>query len=178
MSNRERWVVYPLIFFAFLMGARDKFFPPEQLACTAVTCKRLTIVASDGKPAVRIAATEDDAGMIAVYACRLDPALPGTLPPDPNEPRRALGHEAIQLSANKDGGFMRVMGTQIDSDLYVGHNADGRFSGYTAVDDRGEYLKPDRADSAARSSSQVWGVTRAWKRRIDRDTSTSAAGLD
>ena len=163
MSNRERWVVYPLIFFSFLLAARDKFIPPEKLTCNEVTCNRLTIVASDGKPAVRVTSTEDDAGMIAVYACRLDPRLPGAAPADRRVRRRPLGHQALQLSANQDGGFVRVMGTRLGSDLYVGHNADAQFSGYAAVDENGEYLKPESNRSGEHSAPPIWGLTRAWE---------------
>lgn len=174
MSNRERWVVYPLIFFAFLMGARDKFYPLEDVACTTVTCNQLTIVASDGEPAVRITTTEDDAGVITVYACRLDPRLPGELIKS-DERRRKLGHQAIELSANKDGGFMRVLGTRYGSDLYVGHNSDARFSGYAAVDQNGELLTNEGYSQAEQPSRPLWGLTRAWEdppESQDRSTST------
>jgi hypothetical protein len=158
MSNRERWIVYPLIFFAFLMGARDKFLPPEHVSCEDVVCNRLTVVGSEGKPAVRIRATEDDAGLITVSACRLDPDLPGTPPADIDQPRRALGYEAIELSANRDGGFVRVIGTRVGTDLYVGHNRDAQVSGYVAVDEQGEFLRPSGADQLP----QIWGLTRPW----------------
>ncbi len=38
MSERERWVVYPLLFFSMALGLRDKVAPPEKIVTSHLLC--------------------------------------------------------------------------------------------------------------------------------------------
>jgi hypothetical protein len=43
MSQRERWIVYPLLFLALGTALRDKFYPPHELAAENIRCQNLLV---------------------------------------------------------------------------------------------------------------------------------------
>jgi hypothetical protein len=57
MSSRERWIVYPLLFFAFCLGARDQFvfLRPTEQTLNRLDCQVLQAELIDGR---RIVASE------------------------------------------------------------------------------------------------------------------------
>jgi hypothetical protein len=46
MTERERWIVYPLLFLALGAGLRDKLF--DQTRTKSIECQDLTVAAEDG----------------------------------------------------------------------------------------------------------------------------------
>src|SRR5947207_15694936 len=46
MNERERWIVYPLLFLALGAGLRDKLF--DQTRTKSIECQDLTVAAEDG----------------------------------------------------------------------------------------------------------------------------------
>ncbi len=44
MSQRERWVVYPLLFLALGLALRDKLVPPRSLTAGVVLCDHLEVL--------------------------------------------------------------------------------------------------------------------------------------
>jgi hypothetical protein len=55
MTERERWIVYPLLFLALGAGLRDKLF--DQTRSKSIECQELTVSAEDrgGHPAMPLA---------------------------------------------------------------------------------------------------------------------------
>ncbi len=44
MSQRERWIVYPLLFLALGIAVRDKLIPPERLDVGLLRCDQLEVL--------------------------------------------------------------------------------------------------------------------------------------
>lgn len=55
MTERERWIVYPLLFLALGAGLRDKLF--DQTRSKSIECQELTVSAEEraGRPAIPLA---------------------------------------------------------------------------------------------------------------------------
>ncbi len=176
MSTRERWVVYPLLLFAFLLAARDTIIPRDRIQCSTIACQQMTIQSSDGKSAIRLTTTEDDAGLIVVHGCRLDPSLPGSELASKDEFRH-WGDTAVRLSGDENGGFIEVRGAQPGSDLFIGHDGQQRFSGLAARNKDGEYVAPS-SDANASGSKSIWGAIHKWtapKAAADKSTTSNSA---
>ncbi len=78
MTNRERWIVYPLLFLTLGLVMRDKVAPPSprfmqpgmnalSVRCMHLECQDLTIAGPDGEKRVRIGVTPTQAGQMEVY---------------------------------------------------------------------------------------------------------------
>ena len=68
MSNRERWVVYPLLFFAILLAARDDILPPFETNCERIVCSELFVRSPGGETLVSIgSSTKADDGVIFIH---------------------------------------------------------------------------------------------------------------
>ncbi len=50
MSNRERWILYPLIFFSLMLGLRATYLDPLQFRCREIECQSLTVESINGAP--------------------------------------------------------------------------------------------------------------------------------
>lgn len=62
MSERERWIVYPLLFLALGAGLRDKLL--KQTTADQVVCKRLVVIDDAGKPTAALAGADLQVGRI------------------------------------------------------------------------------------------------------------------
>ncbi len=93
MSDRERWIVYPLLFLAIGMSWHDKIAPNKR-----VLTHDLVVVNDEGQPVVRIRATPDGDG--AVQVMRKD-----------REFELTLGHEntvsSLFIETNSRNGIRR-----------------------------------------------------------------------
>ena len=72
MSQRERWIVYPLLFFAFTLAMRDQWPTTTEVPeFDVVSCRHLIIRDAQGRPAVDLSAQnggpQDGSGVIVVY---------------------------------------------------------------------------------------------------------------
>lgn len=43
MSNRERWIVYPLLFYALVMGFKATYQDPLEFRCRTIECQQLNV---------------------------------------------------------------------------------------------------------------------------------------
>lgn len=43
MSNRERWIVYPLLFYALVMGFKATYRDPLEFRCRTIECHQLNV---------------------------------------------------------------------------------------------------------------------------------------
>ena len=78
MTNRERWIVYPLLFLTLGLGMRDKVAPPSptfmrpgmnalNIRCVRLECQDLTVTGQNGEKRVRMGVTRNQAGQMEVY---------------------------------------------------------------------------------------------------------------
>jgi hypothetical protein len=78
MTNRERWIVYPLLFLTLGLSMRDKVAPPSprfmrpginatNVRCVHLQCQDLTVTGPNGKKRVRMGVTPSQAGQMEVY---------------------------------------------------------------------------------------------------------------
>jgi hypothetical protein len=78
MTNRERWIVYPLLFLTLGLGMRDKVAPPSprfmrpglnalNVRCAHLDCQDLTITGPSGEKRVRMGVTPNQAGQMEIY---------------------------------------------------------------------------------------------------------------
>lgn len=76
MSNRERWVVYPLLFFSILLAARDDINPPYVTKCEQLVCSKIFVKSPGGETLVSIGGNEAfDDGVVFVYGNGDVPAI-------------------------------------------------------------------------------------------------------
>ena len=59
MSDRERWIVYPLLFMTLGLSLRDRIAGEsvQKLSIDEVVCNQLEVVSSDGRPQIRLSVT-------------------------------------------------------------------------------------------------------------------------
>ena len=88
MSSRERWIIYPLLFFAFCLGARDQFTflrptssEVPRLECQVIDAERINckrMVASEGISTNRIE-SEQESRPVEIDSLRLDELAAGQI---------------------------------------------------------------------------------------------------
>ena len=78
MTNRERWIVYPLLFLTLGLGIRDQVAPPSprfmrpgmnamSIRCVHLECQDLTVTGPKGEKRIRMGITPNRAGQVEVY---------------------------------------------------------------------------------------------------------------
>lgn len=76
MSNRERWIIYPLLFMTLGITIRGRLFLPkartpgvkvEQVDALDVQCRSLTVTDADGATRLQIGVTSSNAGQLEIY---------------------------------------------------------------------------------------------------------------
>jgi hypothetical protein len=50
MTNRERWIVYPLLFYALAMGFKATYQDPLEFRCRTIECQDLIVKFINGTP--------------------------------------------------------------------------------------------------------------------------------
>ncbi len=150
MIERERWIIYPLLFFALLLAARDRIAPPDPLECGVVQCNELRVKTLDGKDLVRLGGSLDS-GVVIVYG------------PQPTSPVVSLDEPAnahlLELGTSEGGGYVTAYGPQFVPTLRLGHYQPLGLSGLIAMKSSDQ---PEPADSP--SDKSLWGATIRWPR--------------
>ncbi len=76
MSNRERWIIYPLLFMTLGITIRGRLFLPkartpgvkvEQVDAVDIQCRSLTVTDADGATRLQIGVTSSNAGQLEIY---------------------------------------------------------------------------------------------------------------
>lgn len=76
MSNRERWIIYPLLFMTLGITIRSRLFLPkartpgvkvEQVDAVDIQCRSLTVTDADGATRLQIGVTSSNAGQLEIY---------------------------------------------------------------------------------------------------------------
>jgi hypothetical protein len=68
MSERERWIVYPLLFLILGIALRDKFGTAKELRAQRVICEKLVVLNKDAEPQVVLDSTEAGGVIRAISA--------------------------------------------------------------------------------------------------------------
>jgi hypothetical protein len=113
MSDRERWIVYPLLFLAIGMSLREKIPPTKR-----VVTKKFVVVDDNDLPVVEIGATDDGRGRIQMRQGALV-VVNGHDVPVAEMSATAEGSGEIRLNRG-DRGISLVLGHERnESGLYV-----------------------------------------------------------
>lgn len=143
MSDRERWVIYPLLLFAISPTLKDIVQQPTELKTRVVECNQLTVKSFDGKPWVQINgayknAGKKNAGMVVLYGANEKPAV--VLDTDEHgalgivETRNADGDRVALMGANPGGGMLQLVGQESQTSLIVGYQKELQLAGLLAID--------------------------------------------
>jgi hypothetical protein len=73
MSSRERWIVYPLIFFALGTVLKDKI--TSVLDVRSLDCQELTVATHDGEPRIRMQCLNNRAAQIEMLGQNGNPQM-------------------------------------------------------------------------------------------------------
>ena len=109
MSDRERWIVYPLLFLAIGLAMRSAVQIDEEhetkksLETTVVKCKGLEVLGADEKPRLILGTTADGEGSLELVSDH--------------------GVLAAQLSTNPSGALLSLFNSSGEIALRIGHES-------------------------------------------------------
>ena len=86
MSDRERWIVYPLLFYALVMGWKATYRDPMEFRCRPIECQQLKVQLINGSDARAMAAPRSPARVIVYQADAAGAAEPKAAEPNAAEP--------------------------------------------------------------------------------------------
>lgn len=114
MTDRERWVVYPLLFLSIGLSMHNDIEMqayPRANEDSTLRCKTLEIVGPQGKPAVQITSTSDGDGLL--------------------ETADAQGNRQSRISPNATGATLELYDREGKTYALVGHESNliGLFAG-------------------------------------------------
>ena len=150
MSNRERWIVYPLLFYAVLSCMKTALVEPTDVSYETVTCNHLLLESVEGEPLVQLGAHIDDEGAEWGLIELFD----------------AQGQLAVELAAGPGGGYFTSLGAAAAPTLTLGHDNDARQSGLRA--------RPAATDDSL-ESGETWGLRVDWSAHVPASESTDSA---
>jgi hypothetical protein len=111
MTDRERWIVYPLLFLSIGLAMHNDIALQVAGDSSAIRCKSLEIVGPEGKPTVQITSTTEGDGLI--------------------ETSDAQGNRLSRISPNAAGATLELYDRDGKTFAMVGHEANliGLFAG-------------------------------------------------
>jgi hypothetical protein len=157
MSDRERWIVYPLLFLAIGFGLKSQWPRPDDLECRSVRCKNIVVDNLDGTPCIRLGSTQVQAGEIRLYGAARQPVM--TLGADRGgnqgivETFDASRNQRVVMGSDATGGFVRLFGQPNVPSLFLGHDGRHEILGVLALNEQDKPLVLTHKDR-----SVVWGL--------------------
>jgi hypothetical protein len=82
MSNRERWIVYPLLFYALVMGFKSTYRDPLEFRCRTIECQNLNVKLINGSAALANPAARSPTNVIVLRGA--EEVSPSTAPTAPD----------------------------------------------------------------------------------------------
>jgi hypothetical protein len=151
MSIRERWTVYPLLFLAILMAARNDLFPSERSRFRSIECQELVVTNVNRENLVYVGETTEQSGMIVLYG-----NVPSRLDDEPQGPERAdkeprssgpgiVRSPVVELGAESDGGILRLRSIAGIPTICVGHQSIKGLSGLIALEEEDRVLSREKS---------------------------------
>jgi hypothetical protein len=107
MNERERWIVYPLIFFLLLLVTRDNILKTQEVKCNRLVCNKLYVETEDGRKLVTIFG-KYDRGLISCYGPIEDSIDHERWTEGPGTERNA--QPVVQIGVRTGGGFGTFLG--------------------------------------------------------------------
>lgn len=159
MSNRERWIVYPLLFFSLLLGLKEQLTIPLDAEYQHLKCNKLTVEALDGRPLVELSSSIESAGDQAGLLVMYGPIGGDELTRTPVGMATTPRPRTVELGSEPGGGYFKSYGPAGAHTIKVGHNQTQRTSGLVAVDDHGQLVV--RSDSP--TERREWGSVIDWR---------------
>lgn len=166
MSSRERWTIYPLLFLAILMAARNDVLPTERSRFRTIECQELIVSNLNNEPLVKIGETSQEAGVVVVYAPvanHMSKSLDEADASDhggassPARSSRKVRTPVAELTGEADGGAMRLRSVSGIPTLYLGHQRSKRLSGLMATRSGDDWLT-----TVPVVASNYWGTQFDW----------------
>lgn len=161
MSERERWIVYPLLFLAVFLGWRNQMPRSGDLDCQSIRCQRLLVTSPDGERSVEIASSAAQSGELRLFGADGRVAL--ILRTDRTGNRGMLETRGSDRTAqtligsNSHGGFLKLFGNQDVPSLFLGHEGRLEVSGLLALS------KKNRPFYVAHENGHyLWGLPLPW----------------
>lgn len=155
MSDRERWIVYPLLFFALLLGARDRIAPPNPLECGQLECHSLVLKSTDNRELITLGPTSD--GAVLRFYSSADELAKNTS--DAIDFKPAPLRQMLEIGADATGGYTTLFGPKTAPVLKLGHHEALESTGLIATNYDGE---PRTLEDDSESSDVVWGQLLEW----------------
>ena len=174
MSNRERWIIYPLLFFALASAFKQQtgfeidnsgLGPFQQEGkFRSIECNMLTVNSLDGRRLARLGSATGEAGSLTIYG-------PGgnrlvVLGADLQGTRGAMEifsrfNPSAVITSTEGGGWLKLYGEDGQPSLVVGHDSEWERSGLLAL---GRDDVPLAGTMVAQpSESDPWGHSFAWR---------------
>jgi len=180
MSNRERWIVYPLLFFALLLAAKDQVtavkpinMEPQDLVCgrliaqtidcaelraTSVIGRGLEAIDNDDRVRVRLLGDAADGGLVTCFGGEGQHLV--AIGSDPNgqfgvmETNQADGGTMVRLTVNAFGGVMETLNP--DGQLLVrmaGNEQGGQVNSHAPNESEKPSLREEPTDNQPNSGN-------------------------
>lgn len=170
MSDRERWIVYPLLFFSFLLGAKDRIAPPNPLTCGQLECQSLVLKSADGRELVKLGPTSDGA-VLRFYS---EPEEWAKNASDDIDFKPVPLRQMVEVGADATGGYATMFGPKSAPVLKLGHHEELESTGLIATDQDGE---PRTLNGESDSAQVVWGQLLEWEvEEAEAETDSSEVG--
>ena len=144
MSERERWIVYPLLFLAVFLGWWNQMPRSGDLDYQLIRCHRLLVTSPNGEPSVEITSTATQSGESRIFGAYGRVAL--VLRTDRAGNRGILetkdSDQTAQtlIGSNSHGGFLKLFGKQDVPSLFLGHEGRLEVSGLLALSKKKQTL--------------------------------------
>lgn len=130
MSDRERWIIYPLLFFSLLLAARGQCNHPREAKFHRLVCHQLEILPSGSRSGRIDLFGKNNQLRVSINASGKNNA--GVI-----EIRDAQGKKAVRLVTTDEGGLIQLVRTGDSSQLHLGYED---ISGLFAIDAQGQLI--------------------------------------
>ncbi len=115
MSDRERWILYPLLFFSLSLGIKTKWDAANgQSTFQRVVCRELVVQTPFEKPRFVLGESMVGGGILELFD--------------------SDGKRAVTLQSGDGGGAILLVRKKDQKVLVLGHDSDVRLSGIMAYD--------------------------------------------
>jgi hypothetical protein len=137
MSNRERWIVYPLLFFSIALSWKSVVRTHGNVEFRTIRCQKIDVRSSDSRPAVRIVGSEDS-GSITLFGQDGIPLAMLTASRNGTSGSLELANppklSKVSINAADEGGRIQLGSTPTKPEIIVGFDAADVSPGLFAVD--------------------------------------------
>jgi len=161
MSDRERWIVYPIVFLALVLGLNNYIHNGSNVSFGALRCSSLVVESPDGRVRLR-ASGVGKTGELVIYGEGTTPlfSVAATNGGKSGQVRISGAKGAnVTFAASDDGSSVVVESSKVKPKIVLGHADDQRHQGLFAYD-------VDKSCLATSSDTGIWFMTRSEIREV------------